>query len=181
MAGTLAALVTASYAWFVSARSGEVTVTSAHIWSDSSDLKVEYVKSDNGSVSDNTYVESAGELNITGQTPQITDVSGNGESFYRPEWVPDKENVLATTIPSVANDSSTSYYVRFGLKLINEGTVDFSVYLSQGSVVSPLKPAIPASKRSMKQLPKARGSPFIKEQPARACGNMMTLILPSNT
>lgn len=140
---TLGAGVTATYAWFISNRTATVNLTSATVYTDASNLAVEYVAVTNGGIIGSSFAQNEQILNINGQSVSITDISGDGQTFYKPSWAPDKENDTADSIPSVAN-GTTTYYVQFGLKLINTGNTDFSVYLDQGSSVTGASDSNPA-------------------------------------
>jgi len=134
---TAAAGTTAGFAWFTTIRTATVSLTNAHVYSDYGDLKVQYVDvANNGITGASTTITSSLAISATSQ---VTDISGDGKTFYKPVWAPTTgigQPTVANSISSIANVSGKTYFVQFGLNLINSGTAQFSVYLESGSAVT---------------------------------------------
>lgn len=176
---SMGSAATATYAWFMTARTATVDLTNAIIRNDEGNLRIEYTAMNDKldashlAVKDNTSykvnptdstkkITAVNELTLAANTTaSVTDVSGDGKKFYKPEWNSEASstNLAADLIRQVINgydlrasdsnfadieavgatpkytavDGSTTYYVRFGLKLYNTGNTDFYVYLNGAS------------------------------------------------
>jgi len=163
---TAAAGTTAGFAWFTTVRTATVSLTSAHVYTDYGNLSIQYVALDSGlDTASQIVADHTGETNSLGlsATRNITDISGDGVDFYKPTWAPaDTNGTNATHITQISNgekllndgttiaDTSKTWYVQFGLKLINSGAAAFDVYLSNGSAVTANSTSIPADVQAVK-------------------------------
>ncbi len=130
-------LVTSTYAWFVTNNQGKMNLTNVGIYQEGGNLKIEYVNIADGAITGESHpADSDGNISISGKTQAIHDVSGNGLSFYRPEWKLGEEQTSARYIYQVTNSSTDYYYIRFGLKISNDGNTNFNVYLNGGSSIT---------------------------------------------
>lgn len=141
MAVTAGAGATATYAWFRTTRTAEMSIANASIWGNG-DLNVAYEPVDFGGVS-SSAVNNKNGFDMTSASNNVTDISGNGIAMYQPNWNPNvAENVEeALSINSVANSASKTYFIRFGVVLTNKGSEPFNVYVNGGSAVSPVSSA----------------------------------------
>ncbi len=134
---TAAAGTTAGFAWFTTTRTATVSLTSAHVYSDNGNLSVQYVDVANNGITGASATPTS-TLAIAATTG-VTDISGDGKTFFKPVWKADNgtaQPTVANSISSIANVSGKTYFVQFGLNLINSGTAQFSVYLESGSAVT---------------------------------------------
>lgn len=148
VAGTVGVGTTATFAWFTVQNTASIVFNNAHVISESASITATYVKVDNnhlGSLSkdengndvwtaDATGVTWAAQpanagFSITGAQTQVTDISGDGKTFYKPNWLNGKSGIQASSIPTIANTAAKSVYVAFGIKLHNNGTSTTRVYL----------------------------------------------------
>jgi hypothetical protein len=136
---TAAAGTTAGFAWFTTTRTATVNLASAHVNTTAGDLKIAYVPIENNNVTGDA--SETNSLALSASTTNATDISGDGKTFYKPTWAPtdgSAQPTVATAINSVSNGTTRTYYVIFGLQLINKGSGDaFSVYLENASKVAP--------------------------------------------
>ncbi len=132
---TAAAGTTAGFAWFTTTRTATVSLTSANVYSDFGDLSIAYTAVDsNGITHDATKTNTLAIAATTG----VTDISGDGKTFFKPVWKADNgtaQPTAATSISSISNASDKTYYVQFGVALYNSGKTSFKVYLEEGSAV----------------------------------------------
>lgn len=130
--------VTATYAWFRISRAAVVNITDASIYGEGSSLKISYEKlSDSGLLPD-TATTSKNGFDISATTNAITDISGNGIDFYKPNWDPNAAETedTALSFTKVSNSSTKSYYIRFGINFTNSGESGFDVYFNDGCAVT---------------------------------------------
>lgn len=144
---TLGVTATATYAWFMTTRSAVVNITKNSINSQNGSLHIQYVKVANGlDVPSTTDVTNT--LDIAAATNEITDISGDGMYFYKPDWnaYATADNLYADKIREVRNgyvekaadktfaetekDATKTYYVTFKLKLYNTGARAFTVFMN---------------------------------------------------
>jgi len=149
---TAAAGTTAGFAWFTTIRTATVSLTNAHVYTDYGNLAIQYVALDSGLSApiSPTTTNQTNVLGLAAATTGITDISGDGKTFYKPTWDPtDTNGTVANYITQITNgydlnkvdfkgtpDTSKTWYVQFGLNLINSGTNAFSVYLESASAVT---------------------------------------------
>jgi len=143
LAVTAGAAATSTFAWFTSTRTATVTFTQATAYSDNGDLTVKYINPAETEVFNACSVSDyASTLPITNTTSYglMTDISGNGVTFYKPTMTPDatdaNQKFVNGTAPIVVNSSTKQYYVEFGLEFKNNNTSgNVSVYYNNNSKV----------------------------------------------
>lgn len=137
LAVTAGAAATSTFAWFTTTRTASVNFTSAKAYDKSGKLSITYDAVTNGSVEGNSQASNI--VNLTGGTSgNVTDISGDGRTFYRPTWIPGKDGTKASAIPTVVNSTDSHYYIQFGVTLTNSATTgnpDLTVYLDAASYV----------------------------------------------
>jgi hypothetical protein len=129
--------VTATYAWFRISRAAVVNITDASVYGEGSSLKVTYEKlSDSGLLPDAATTNKNG-FDISATTNAITDISGDGVDFYKPNWDPNAAETENTAISftKVTNTNVKSYYIRFGIDFTNSGESAFDIYFNDGCAV----------------------------------------------
>jgi len=132
-----------TFAWFTTTRTAQVNLTSAKIYNTTSKLVISYGSTDgstDGSITSGGYREGHTDIiDVVGSTnAKMTDVSGDGVSLYRPDWVPGGEGVTASAINKMTNASPTTpdyYYLKFSITLSNDGNARMKVFLNTGSSV----------------------------------------------
>jgi hypothetical protein len=133
---TAAAGTTSGFAWFTTTRTATVNFDNAVVYNKAADLSITYSPITNGGVTSSASSVTGNSFVLTGNTSPITDISGNGATFYRPTWQPGQDGIIATACPTVSNTSSVFYYVQFGVTFTNNGTKAANVYLDSGSSVA---------------------------------------------
>jgi hypothetical protein len=134
LAMTIAIGATATFAWFRTSRNAAVNLTDAEVTGEGANLVIGYYElADTGALSESN---TSNGFNISAAMNSVTDVSGTGAKFYKPNWS-DAENLIASSIRQVTNDSNYTYYIRFGISFTNGGASSFTVYLNDKSVVVP--------------------------------------------
>jgi hypothetical protein len=134
VSGAVAA--TSTFAWFTTQRTATVNFTSATVYNTMGKLKIAYSGETNGGCDSGT-VSGTNVLDVVGTTnAKITDISGNGKTFYRPDWLPGQENIAASGFSTKTNDGVDYYYIRFGMTLSNEGNAPMTVYLNKGCSIT---------------------------------------------
>lgn len=123
------AATSSTFAWFTTVRTASINYTEATVTSASGNLVVAY-KSSQNTVTGNT-VDNV--TTITGAN-SITDISGDGKTFYKPVWA------VPTTTASVINTVSTAdgFYVDFTVTVSRDNTLaqnGFKVYLGEGTEI----------------------------------------------
>jgi hypothetical protein len=134
LAMTVAIGATATFAWFRTTRNAVVNLTDAEVTGDGADLAISYYElSDTGALSETNLSNG---FSISAAMNNVTDVSGTGAKFYKPSWS-DTDNLIASSISQVTNNSADSYYIRFGIAFTNGGSGAFNVYFSDKTTVTP--------------------------------------------
>ena len=144
---SVAATATSAYAWFVSNRQASVTINSATIKTNATNLKIAGVAKD--ATNGDTAAFSTGAVagGLTASTDiTATDISGDGVNFYKPKLAPDfgvlksdpaTATYNATSISSVTNSDKNTYYHQFKLTFSQDNAdVNTGVFLSSESKVS---------------------------------------------
>lgn len=133
VSGAVAA--TSTFAWFTTTRTAQVNITSATVYSSTAKLQIAYSSVTDGGADSGT-VTGTNLLSVVGTTKaKMTDISGDGHTMYRPDWLPGQEGVSASSIGTLTNSSGNYYYLRFGMTLTNVGNAAMTVYLNTGSKV----------------------------------------------
>jgi hypothetical protein len=85
-----------------------------------------------------TPTESGNSVSLDGLATAATDISGDGITFYKPDWNPTSDT-KANSIGAITNGSPASsnyYYIQFALKLTNDSTANkLNVYLGNGTSI----------------------------------------------
>lgn len=81
---------------------------------------------------------SAGEL-VLGGFNKVTDISGDGLSFYKPAWTP-FNSAVAYDIEAVGNSIADGYFVDFTLTISrgDTGTGGMMIYLGENTSIKPM-------------------------------------------
>ncbi|HOJ45530.1 MAG TPA: hypothetical protein PK340_05830 [Bacilli bacterium] len=128
------AMVTGTVAWFTATRQLNVNFSNVTVMSTQGDLDIALVPQSGYTEDDGT----PGQIDIE-YAATTTDISGDGITFYKPEWNIDYTAAIA--MEDVTNLTNfPGYYVDFQLTIsrTNTGPNDgFLVYLGDGSAVVP--------------------------------------------
>jgi hypothetical protein len=99
-------------------------------------LGIKYVPLTKGVASDPT--PSGNSYSWAALPTAATDVSGDGITFYKPDWNPTSESA-ANSIGTITNGdpaATSYYYIQFALKLTNDSTANkLNVYLGNGTSI----------------------------------------------
>lgn len=131
--------VTATYAWFRISRTANVNITDTTVVGEGSSLAIAYYRlGDESAFLPTEATKSGNTLSISAVTNTITDISGNGVDFYKPNWDPSAAltDDTALSIDKVTNSTTKSYYIRFGISFTNSGESAFDVYFTDGCKVT---------------------------------------------
>jgi hypothetical protein len=145
LAATIGVGATATYAWFRVSRNAVVNITNATLTGEGSSLKIAYYKlSDSGTLPDSATPTAKG-FGVIAITNSITDISGDGVTFYKPGWALDASETeqKATGISTVVNSSTKTYYIRFGISFTNSGESGFDLYFQDDTAVTPVTIEVP--------------------------------------
>ncbi len=124
------AATSSTFAWFTTVRTAKVNFGDAEVVTKSGNLAISYVTSANTGV---TSTQTAEGVTITG-TNKVTDISGDGKTFYKPVWADSNAGVA-----SVINDvtaTADNHYVDFKIKVSRTNDIDangLKVYLGAGT------------------------------------------------
>jgi hypothetical protein len=134
------AVTAGTFAWFTTVRSATISYSSATVKTDSGNLNVAYKSSLNTlAVNDAT----PGVIALAGAN-KVTDISGDGVSFYKPVW--NSYDTNATLADSIEDVSSTAdgYFIDFTVTIsrtnVNSEAKGMYVYLGQGTSISAVDP-----------------------------------------
>ncbi len=154
-AATLGVGTTATFAWFTTTRTATVNVSKIEAKALAGNLEIKYNPIAKGGTvagtgtTANTYV-AGGNLNVAGESTTITyatDVSGDGKTFYRPNWKPGADGTTASSITALASAENTAAvadpaapalqnWVEFNLSFKNSGNKAIDLFLNKGSQVN---------------------------------------------
>lgn len=143
-----------TYAWFRTVRTASLNLTDVNLRARTSNLILTVTNMTSGNTSfvgeeTGTTTDSDRIVNVNALTNPITDISGDGKTFYKPTFDPhhdDPKNaygLVASSIKEVKNgtvDTDTGYkyfYVQLGLSLKNSGNIAMSVYVDGLSQITP--------------------------------------------
>ena len=132
--------VTSTYAWFRISRAALVNITDASVVGEGSSLSIAYYQlgDDESALLPAQATKDKNGFSISATTNDITDISGDGVNFYKPNWDPnaaETEN-LALSFSKVKNSATKSYYIRFGIAFTNAGESSFDIYFNEGCTVT---------------------------------------------
>ena len=119
------AATSSTFAWFTTTRTASVSYSNATVTTNQSNLTIAWASDEN------SLTKSGGgtaPLVLTGANA-ITDISGDGLSFFKPTW--SATPGTATKIDAVA--SANGYYVDFTVALTASGNTSLNIYLGAGT------------------------------------------------
>ena len=135
LAITVAVGATSTYAWYRTSRNALVNITDAEITGEGANLSIAYnALPDSGSLAHNSLNNG---FEVSAAMNSITDVSGDGARFYKPNWSNPKGGI-ANSIHQVSNEDLNTYYIRFGISFINGGLETFNIYLNDKTKLTPV-------------------------------------------
>jgi hypothetical protein len=177
--------VTATYAWFRISRAANVNITDTTVVGEGSSLTIAYYQlgDDESALLPASATKTSKGFDISAATNTITDISGDGVDFYKPNWDPNAAETedIAIGFTKVKNTSLKSYYIRFGISFTNSGQSSFDIYFNDGmqgyaADTATRDPALRAEQQQEKRSSRANntGSPFGMKTTslARAFGNL---------
>lgn len=121
-----------TFAWFTTTRTATISYTKATVTSAQSDLTLTY-KGSNNTFTTAPAIDTIGNLALVGAN-NITDISGNGISFFKPTW----SSVEGTATKIDAVTSAEGYYVNIKVNVAIAGSTPMNVYLGAGTGITPL-------------------------------------------
>jgi hypothetical protein len=125
-----------TFAWFTTSRTATVTANTIKIGARNGALEVTAATIDNGGFQLTTDTTNAPVL--TGTDAKMSDVSGDGKTFYTPTWTA-KQGEVASAFAVATNSATVQYYREFTLNFHNAGTSGVSdsinVYLQNTSKI----------------------------------------------
>ena len=139
---TATAATASTFAWFTTVRNATVNYSSATIYTNGGNIEVTYVSS--LVTTWDAPVTTGNNLSISG-AHRITDISGEGVSFYKPIWnaydtsSADADSIFA--IPTLATGDADGYYVDFTLQIARTSTVGMKVYFGSTTDITPVSAA----------------------------------------
>ena len=129
------AATSSTFAWFTTTRTASISYSNATVTSSQSNLILTYKGSTN-TFTTAPAVGSTGNISIVGGN-QVTDISGDGISFFKPIWSADTG--VATKIDPVT--SAEGFYVEINVNIAIFGQTNMNVYLGQGTGITPVSAA----------------------------------------
>lgn len=142
LAATAAVATTGTFAWFTTTRTATVNFTNTSVYNQAGNLKMKYIKVDSSTTNDSSsgFVTSANITGLAGSaSANITDISGNGKTFYKPNWKPGSEGSVTsdTTATAITTNSETAhYFITFQLRFENDGSKGLDLYLNNETLLS---------------------------------------------
>lgn len=131
------AAISSTFAWFYTARTASLSYSSAKVVTEDNSLIVEYKSSLNTVMVDNTVDDN--EIILDGLN-EITDVSSDGLTFYKPVWnaFDTESDRKANSIPVVGAANADGYYIDFTITISREdvGSGGMKVYLGPQTLLS---------------------------------------------
>ena len=134
-----AAMGTGTFAWFTTSRQVTVNFSDVQVTTQGGNLLINYVTDATDSYT--TSITSEGGLNIAAAAHNnITDISGNGKAFFKPNWSPTAQGTLADSMQVITGDEG--YYIDFQLQISRSdtdktaATDGFMVYLGSNTKVT---------------------------------------------
>lgn len=137
---TAAAASASTFAWFTTVRNATINYSQAEVYSSSSDLTVAWKSSLLTTVAHASADEQ--NISVTG-VHRITDISGNGQNFYKPIWnSSDTDSSTAdsvTTLLTSGIGAADGYYVDFTLTISQSAaaTGNMNVYVGGATTITP--------------------------------------------
>jgi len=145
------AATSSTFAWFTTTRTASISYSSATVTTSESNLLIKYVSSNNagtgpldGQIVANT-TDATNSLVLTGVN-EITDISGDGVSFYKPIWSATAGTASAINEVLVADGN----WVDFTIEITRDNTNPMKVYLGAGTEITPVDAGIPAHVQAVK-------------------------------
>jgi len=139
---TATAATASTFAWFTTVRNATVDYSSATIYTNGGNIVVTYVSS--LVTTWDAPVTTGNNLAISG-AHRITDISGEGVSFYKPIWnaydtdSTDADSIFA--IPTLATGDADGYYIDFTLNIARTSADGMKVYFGSTTDINPVSAA----------------------------------------
>ncbi len=137
---TAAAASASTFAWFTTVRNATINYSQAEVYSSSSDLTVAWKSSLLTTVAHASADEQ--NISVTG-VHRITDISGNGQNFYKPIWnSSDTDSSTADSVSTLLTSgigAADGYYVDFTLTISQSAaaTGNMNVYVGGATTITP--------------------------------------------
>lgn len=134
-----AAATASTFAWFTTVRNATINYSQAEVYSSSSDLTVAWKSSLLTTVAHASADEQ--NISVTG-VHRITDISGNGQNFYKPIWNSSDTNSSdadsVTTLLTSGIGAADGYFVDFTLTISQSSaaTGDMNVYVGGATTIT---------------------------------------------
>lgn len=130
------AATSTTFAWFTTTQNASLSFNSATVETQDNNLNVAYKSSLNSGIVDS---QTGNVISLTGAN-KVTDISGDGSTFYKPSWnaaldMPSAR--VAYEINQVGATDADGYYVDFTLTISRDttGTSGMMVYLGNGTQI----------------------------------------------
>ena len=135
---SVAATATSAYAWFTANRQVYLKST-ASVNTNVTNLNVKGVTAASDDTANFSTTAVSGTLGAVESKVAITDISGDGNTFYKPELPADGSTASAIIIKQVSNGTptDTNYYHQFKLEFTQTNTsISTGVFLANDSTVT---------------------------------------------
>ncbi|MCI1244785.1 MAG: hypothetical protein LKG11_02435 [Bacilli bacterium] len=136
LAGTVGVAAVSTFAWFTTQNTAQIGFTHAYIQANNAQISVTYSAVTGNGIDSTKDVSTVGNgFNVTA-TCDVTDISGDGVTFYRPIWTDYPNKVASGFNPYTAIQG---HWVEFGATITNDNpTNDVYVYMGANSSVTPV-------------------------------------------
>lgn len=140
------AATSGTFAWFVTSREASIHYSGAKIYSTDGNLMIDY-KSSMNSINKTTHVtheSSTNTLSIS-NNQKVTDISGDGLSFYKVNWSA-TDNVASgiKKIGLVDSGDADDFFVDFTVTISRTPEGGFKTFLGDGTAILPVDDTNPA-------------------------------------
>jgi len=135
------AATSTTFAWFTTVRTAGISYSEATIQAADGNLMIDYQSSlNNWSGGAPTYNANTNTVTISGAN-KITDISGDGATFYKPVWTnPTTQASAINEVPTTgAAGVADGFYIDFTVRLSRSNPVDqngLKVYLGTGTTIT---------------------------------------------
>ncbi len=128
------AATSSTFAWFTTVRSATINYGSATVESKDANLQIAYVNSEN-TLTNSPAVDQDNVLEIAG-TNAVTDISGDGENFFKPVWASQTDSATGVASSIGAVTTADGHYVDFKITVSRSNALaepGLKVYLGTGT------------------------------------------------
>lgn len=144
LAGTVGVGVTSTVAWFTTQNSATVSFADAVVRGDNTYIAVAFAGNQptnnhiaNGSNGITVTTASNGSsVAITGATTQVTDISGDGKTFYHPQGYKADTNTATGVQTITTNADNITYYIAFNITVTNKASTNTNFFIDAATTVS---------------------------------------------